>query len=543
MLTKRPAALVAAALAGAMLLSACGGGDDGGSDASGGTYSVYINEPQSPLVPGDTTEDQGNQVIHSLWTGLVEYDQDGAIQYTGVADSIETQDNVTWTVKLKDGWTFHDGTPVDAASFVDAWNYTAYSPNAFTGSSFFANIEGYDDLQAPTDAEGNVTGDPAASEMSGLQVVDDTTFTVTLTGPFAQFPVTVGYTVFYPLPDVFFDDPEAFGTNPVGNGPFQAEEEYQAGVGFTLTRYDDYAGENAAQAEALEYRVYADVNTAYTDVQGGSVDIVRRIPADAATTAPAEFGDRYLETEGASFDFLRLPLYDERYSDPRVRQALSLAVDRAAISEAIFGGTREPADAFIPPTIPGYREGACTYCELDVDRANQLLDDAGFDRSQPIELWFNAGGGHEAWMQAVGNQLRDNLGVQYILKGDLQQAQYLPLATNRGMTGPFRQGWGMDYPSPQNFLEPLHSTAAFPPGSNYSFYSNPEFDDLVVQGNEAAGQDEAIEYYNQAEDVLAEDMPLIPMFFRVEQTVFSENVSNVDVDIFGRIDTAAVTVN
>ncbi|MGY1813761.1 peptide ABC transporter substrate-binding protein [Blastococcus sp. SYSU D00820] len=547
-LKKRHGALVATALAGVLVLTACGGGGDDGNGGSaeggtGGTYSMYIGEPENPLVPGNTTEDQGNQVIHSLWTGLIEYGDDGGIQYTGVAESIETEDNITWTVTLKDGWTFHDGTAVDAESFVDAWNYTAYSPNAFSGSSFFANIEGYDDLQAPTDDAGEITGEPAAQEMSGLQVVDDRTFTVTLTGPFAQFPVTVGYTVFYPLPDAFFEDPEGFGTQPIGNGPFQAEEEYEPGIGFTLTRYDDYAGENPAQADSLEYRVYADVNTAYTDAQGGTLDIVRRIPADAAATAQDEFGDRYIETESASFDFLRLPLYDERYADPRVRQALSLAIDRESISEAIFGGTREPADSFIPPTIPGYREGACTYCEFDPDQANQLLDEAGFDRGQPIELWFNAGGSHEAWMQAVGNQLRDNLGVEYVLRGDLQQAQYLPLASEQGMTGPFRQGWGMDYPSPQNFLEPLHSTTSFPPGSNYSFYSNPEFDELVTQGNQAATEDEAIEFYNQAEDVLAEDMPLIPMFFRVEQTVTSENVSNVKVDIFGRVDTAAVTVN
>ncbi len=82
------------------------------------------------------------------------------MQYTGVADSIESDDSTTWTVKLKDGWTFHDGTPVTAASFVDAWNYTALSTNAQGGSYFFANVEGYDDLQAETDDAGNVVTPP-----------------------------------------------------------------------------------------------------------------------------------------------------------------------------------------------------------------------------------------------------------------------------------------------------------------------------------------------------------------------------------------------
>lgn len=548
-LSKRRGALVAAGIAAAMMLSACGGSDEngggeGGSESTGGTFSMYIGEPENPLIPGNTTEDQGNQVVSSLWTGLVQYDESGEVVYTGVADSIESEDNTTWTVKLKDGWTFHDGTPVTAESFVKAWNYTALSTNAQGASYFFANVEGYDQLQAPTDADGNVTGDPAATEMSGLEVVDDSTFTVTLTAPFAQYPVTVGYTAFYPLPEAFFEDPEAAGRKPIGNGPFKADDEFVPGTGITLSRYEDYAGEEPAKADKVEYRVYADVATAYTDVQGGSLDIVRRIPPDASASAPDEFGDRYLENESSSFTYLGFPTYDPRYADKRVRQAFSMAIDREAIAEAIFNGTRTPATTLIAPMIDGSREGACQYCTLDVERANQLLDEAGFDRSQPIDLWFNAGAGHDAWVQAVGNQLRENLGIEYQLKGDLDFSEYLPLQDQKGMTGPFRLGWGMDYPSPQNYLEPLYSTAALPPaGSNATFYSNPEVDDLISQGNQAATNEEAIEFYNQAEDLILEDMPVIPMFFQIEQSVFSENVSNVVVDLFGRVEAENVTVN
>jgi ABC-type oligopeptide transport system substrate-binding subunit len=101
------------------------------------------------------------------------------------------------------------------------------------------------------------------------------------------------------------------------------------------------------------------------------------------------------------------------------------------------------------------------------------------------------------------------------------------------MTGPFRLGWGMDYPSPQNFLEPLFSTSALPPnGSNSTFYSNPEFDKLVEAGNVAETNEEAIELYQQADDVLLEDMPMAPMFFRATQGARSENVENVQFDAF-----------
>ena len=222
-----------------------------------------------------------------------------------------------------------------------------------------------------------------------------------------------------------------------------------------------------------------------------------------------------------------------------------MAIDREAISEAIFNGSRVAADDAIAPVVTGYREGACQYCTFDADAANALLDEAGFDRSQPVELWFNAGAGHDAWVQAVGNQLRDNLGIaDYTLRGDLEFAEYLPTGDAQGFTGPFRLGWSMDYPSAVNYLEPLHSTSALPPnGSNSAFYSNPAFDTLVDQGNAAATEEEAIALYQQADDLLLEDMPIAPMFFDVEQVVHSENVSDVVMDVYTDIQVAEVSVN
>jgi oligopeptide transport system substrate-binding protein len=374
--------------------------------------------------------------------------------------------------------------------------------------------------------------------MSGLRIIDDQTFTVTLTAPFAQFPVTVGYSPFFPLPEAYFDDPEGFGVRPIGNGPFRAEEDYAPGEGITLARYDDYAGPQAASVDAIEYRVYTDTATAYTDALAGELDVVPNVPAEAAGAAEEDFTGRYVESEAAGLTFLALPLYDERYADRRVRQALSMAIDRQAIADALFTGTRRPADSLVAPIVPGHRDGACGYCVLDVTRANALLDEAGFDRARPIELWFNAGAGNDAWMEALGNQLRTNLGVEFVLRGDLAPAEYGPLMDEQGMTGPFRMGWAMDYPSPQSYLEPLYSTQAQPPaGSNVSFYSNPDFDALVAEGNAAPTDAQAIAAYNRAEDVLLEDMPVIPLFFQVTPTVYSAGVADVVVDVFGRVDT------
>ncbi|SDY70394.1 oligopeptide transport system substrate-binding protein [Geodermatophilus africanus] len=543
-LSKRSAALIATGLSGAMLLSACGGGDDdggssGGAAADGGTFSIYINEPENPLVPGNTTETEGGQVVDTLWTGLVEYDPEtNQAAYTGVAESIESADQQTWTVTLKDGWTFHDGTPVNAQSFIQAWNYTANSANAQGNSYFFANIAGYDDLQAA-----ETGGQPAATEMSGLRQLDDLTFEVQLAEPYAQWPTTTGYSAFFPLPQAFFDDPEGFGEQPIGNGPFQAEEPFVPGVGITLSRFDEYGGDQPANAESVEIRVYTEQSTAYTDLQGGTLDIVDTLPPDAIATAEQEFGDRYIETEQGDITSLGFPTYDQRFADPNVRKAFSMAIDRQAISDAIFNGTRTPAASYISPVVNGHRADACDTCQLDVEEANRLLDEAGFDRSQPVDLWFNAGGGHEEWMQAVGNQIRENLGVEYALRGDLQFAEYLPLQDAQGMTGPFRSGWIMDYPVAENFLGPLYSTEALPPaGSNVTFYSNPEFDRLLAEANAADGDEAAIAGYQAAEDVLLADFPAAPLFYRLNQGAHSERVDNVIINAFGRIDAAAVEV-
>jgi ABC-type transport system substrate-binding protein len=548
-LSKRKSALVATAIAAAMLMTACGGSNEGngngGATNADGTFSVYIGEPENPLIPGNTTESEGDQVVNSLWTGLVGYSQSGEVEYNGVAESIKSDDNTNWTVTLKDGWTFHDGTPVNAESFVKAWNYTAYSPNAQSGSGYLSRIAGYEDLQAPVDPVTEApAGNPAATEMSGLKVVDDTTFTVALSSPFAQLPAVVGYNPFYPLPQAFFDDPAAFGTKPIGNGPFKADAEFVPGEGITLTRFDDYAGDNKAKAASVEYRVYAEVGTAYTDAQDGNLDIVDVIPPDAIATAESEFGDRFIRTKSSQITYLGFPTYDARFADPRVRQAISMGVDREAISKAIFEGTRTPADSFIAPVVDGYREGICEYCAFDKAQANKLLDDAGFDRTKPVELWFNAGAGHDAWIEAVGNQLRSNLGVEFALQGNLDFAEYLPLGQAKGFTGPYRYGWSFDYPSADSYLTPLFTPAAQPPaGSNYSFYENPKVTDLITKGDSADTPADAIKAYQDAEDLLIQDMPMAPMFFTEIQSVHSEHVANVKLDLFQRVLVADVTVN
>jgi oligopeptide transport system substrate-binding protein len=496
-----------------------------------GTFSVYLGEPQRPLVPGNTTETEGGKVIEALWTPLVTFDERSrTVTYDGAAESVTSTDNRQWTIKIKAGWTFHDGTPVTAESYVRAWNYTALSSNAQGASYFFSGVQGYDALQGSDGKE------PTATRMAGLRAPDPTTIEVTLSEAFAIFPITLGYYGFNPLPEAFYADPVAFGKKPIGNGPFKADTEWVPGRGITLSRYDNYAGKDKAKSRGVVMRVYTELSTAYTDVLAGNLDVLHGLPPDAYANAKDIFKDHYLEQPSSAVTSLAFPLYDKRYADVRVRRALSMAIDRKAIVNAIFLGTRVVADSFAPPMVVGYNAGACgRWCEYHPDEAKQLLTEAGFDTSAPVELWFNAGAGHDSWMTAVGNMFR-KIGLTYKLRGNLQFSEFLSKRGAKEMTGPFRSSWVMDYPSVENYLAPQFATASIgPSGSNTVFYSNPVFDAALADGNRAPSIAASSTAYGKAERILAEDLPNAPMFYGLDQTVWTKRVSGIRYSIIGDI--------
>lgn len=492
-----------------------------------GMFSMFLGEPQHPLIPGNTTETEGSKIVEAVWTPLVTFDvKSRAVTYDGAAESVTSTDNTHWTIKLKPGWTFHDGSPVTAESYVKAWNYTALSTNAQGASYFFSNVAGYESLQGEDGKE------PTSTKMWGLRAKDKDTIEVTLAEPFAIFPVTLGYSAFDPLPEVFYKDPVAFGKKPVGQGPFKSETEWVPGHGMTLTRYDDYKGKSKAKSKGVVMKMYTELSTAYTDVLAGNLDILKNLPPDAYASAKDVFKDRYTEQASPDITSLGFPLYDPRYADVRVRQALSMAIDRKAIVNAIFLGTRVAADSFAPPTVVGYRANACgKWCEYHPDEAKKLLQEANFDMSKPVEIWFNAGAGHDGWMTAVANMFR-KIGLTYKLRGNLQFNEFLSKRDAKEMTGPFRLAWIMDYPSIENFLATQYATAALAPaGSNTTFYSNQEFDEALSEGDRAHSIEDANKAYQHAEDILVRDLPGTPIFYGMDQTVWSKRVSNVHYDI------------
>ena len=523
----------AAGGAAALTLAACGsdggdGGSDGGSGSGGSGEPIYANgtEPENPLIPTNTSEVGGGRIITSVFSGLVYYTAEGKVE-NEVAESIETEDSQSWTIKIREGLKFSDGSPLTAQSFVDAWNFGANTANAQKSQSFFQPIEGFDEVSAD-DATEDLT-------LSGLEVVDDTTFTVKLVSAQADFSSRLGYSAYSPLPDSAYEDIDGFGEKPVGNGPYMVDS-WAHDSEIVLVPNPEYDGPRAAQNAGITFVIYADEETLFNDMLSGNVDVSDIIPTSALSTFEDELGERAVNAPGAVFQSFTIPQDDPDFSGEAGklrRQALSYAIDRKAICDSLFFGTRSPATDFVAPVIDG---GGATdipgseVLEFDEAKAKELWEKA--EEMEPFKgpftLAYNADSPHKDWVEAVCNSLKNTLGIEATPNPFPAFGEFRQQITARTMEGAFRSGWQADYPSVYNFLGPLYSSAAADgKGSNDGDYKNPEFDELLKEGLAASDIDAANEKFHAAEAILMEDLPAIPLWYQNTMGGFSDQVSNV----------------
>ena len=411
--------LTATVSASAMLLAACGGGSGssgstGSGDSAGkqgGSISVRGCNPENPLIPGATTETCGGDVIDAVTARLVHYNVDTAKPENDIAESIETKDNQNFTVKLKKGYKFSDGTEVKAKNFVDAWNYTALSTNAQGASYFMEPIEGFADLQAE---EGQT---PKAKTMSGLKVVDDTTFTIKTTDKVSNLPERLGYSAFAPLPDSFAKDPKAFGDKPIGAGPYTVES-WTKNQAIVLKKNPNYSGANKGSLDQITFKIYQDSSAAYNDVMAGNLDVTDEIPSSAITADKykTDLPDRNAQKEygGISTMTFASAKADPAVQNPKVRQAISMAVDREAVIKSQFNGTRTPATGWVATTVNGYKAGACgEFCTYDAAKAKALLQEAGGFKGK-LTLSYNADASHKDWTEATCQSIKEALAIDCV---------------------------------------------------------------------------------------------------------------------------------
>ncbi|AZI57450.1 ABC transporter substrate-binding protein [Nakamurella antarctica] len=571
---KRQLSVVTALVAGAaLLLSACGSdskttssdssgpaatgssaagtessaaGSDAGSssaapaEATGGVILANGTEPQNPLIPSNTNEVGGGRIIDNIFAKLVYYDAKGET-HMEAAESIETTDSKTFTVKLKAGQKFTDGEPVTSASFIDAWNFGADVTNAQLSSYFFDPIEGFADVNycekdaGPPDKKGKATCLPApkAKTMSGLKKVDDTTFTITLTEAQSDFPLRLGYSAFAPLPTSAFKDIKAFGENPVGNGPYMLSGpgSWEHNVKIDLVPNPDYTGDRKPQNGGLTFTFYQAYEAAYSDLQSNLLDVIDGIPPGSLTSYETDLPGRSVNQPAAVFQSFTVPARDPHFSGEEGnlrRQAISMAINRDEITKIIFSGTRTPASDFTSPVIAGWSD---SLKGADVLKFNADGAKKAWAAANAISPWdgkftiaYNSDGGHKEWVDAVSNSIKNTLGIDAEGKPYASFAELRTQVTDRSIEGGFRTGWQADYPSVSNFLGPIYKTGA---GSNDGDYSNPEFDKLLGEGSAAKTVEEGNKFYEQAQEILLKELPAIPLWYSNVTGGFSTNVSNV----------------
>jgi oligopeptide transport system substrate-binding protein len=511
-----------------VVLAGCGGGV-----LSPDVVMVNGAEPPNPLIPTGTNDSNGGRILDRLFAGLVSYDAAGKPS-PEVAQSIETTDNVNYRITLRPGWKFTDGSPVTAHSFVDAWNYGALSANAQLQQEFFSPIDGFDEVAQVAGAP----GDGKPTTMSGLRVVNDLEFTVRLKAPTVDFKLRLGHSAFYPLPDMAFRDMAAFGRNPVGNGPYQLADgpdgpAWEHNVKIDLKPNPGYRGNRKPHNKGLRFEFYANLDTAYADLLSGNLDVLDTIPSSALTIYKRDLGGNAASGPVAVSQSLDTPLRLPHFGgeEGRLRRlALSAAINRPQICQQIFNGTRSPARDFTAQSLPGFDPNIPGNDALNFnpERARQLWAQANAISpwSGRYAIGYNADSGHQEWVDAVANSIKNVLGIDAVGAPHPTFAGYRTQITNRTIDTAFRAGWIGDYPSMIEFVAPLYATGA---GSNDVGYSSREFDAGLADAEAAPDLREADVLVNVAQRILLHDMPAVPLWYYIAVLGWSSAVHGVTV--------------
>jgi peptide/nickel transport system substrate-binding protein/oligopeptide transport system substrate-binding protein len=356
----------------------------------------------------------------------------------------------------------------------------------------------------------------------------------------------LGYTAFLPLPLAAFSDiPDnvlspQYNEAPIGQGPFRMEGRWQHDQMIRTVRFDAYAGPQKPVIAGVHYKIYQSLATQYQDLLAGQLDIVPEIGPENIGSAPTDLGERFVQLPASTIQILAFPTFDPRFSKVEIRRAISMAIDRDEITRVIFRNGQKPLRAFVSPLVPGYREGICgAACQFDPKKARELFEAAGGAKvvGGRLEIAYNVDGDHKPWIDAACNQLRTNLGVECLGNPQPKFAELLTKAANKEPMGMFRMGWIFDYPVIENYLRPLYATNG---SSNYYGYSNAEFDRLLAAGDRAATPDEALTFYQKAEEILAHDLPVLPMRYMLNNFGHSTRVTGVRVDLFKYVDKLAL---
>ena len=388
-------------------------------------------------------------------------------------------------------------------------------------------VDGYDEVVADNTGEAKLN----------LDAPDDYTFVVNLNMSYADFPYVVSHLATSPVPESAAADISSFKLAPVGNGAFMMEGEWVDGQYIQVVRNENYVG-NKPHVDGVNFNIYKDVTTAFTEFEAGNLDYAQ-IPTGRIQAVSDQYGvspDGYTANPGeqtllgdeTSIYYLICNNEDEVMSNRDLRIAISYAVDRQAICDTALQGTRSPATNMLAVGVPGSVEGGWIYTSptKDVDKANEYFDKAGYpanaDGKRDLTLTFssNTGSSNEQILQMVMADL-EACGVTCELNLQEWAAYIDSLQSMDYQIG--RLGWTIQVPYADGVLQPLFYTGS---GDNNSGYSNPDFDAALDYARTVVDSDERIKAYQDANAIVAEDMPVIPMFNYCHTYLTSGRVNN-----------------
>ncbi len=539
---RRGVKLLALILGLSLVAAACGGdddesGDSGDTGASGEEptqggevvdLGTFVGDPPEHIDPALNSTLDAYQVVNSLYDGLTDIDAsdpDNPEIVPQVAESFESNEDATeWTFTIRDELFFSSGEQVLPSSFSRAWE-RASDPDFAGDYSYLMNfIEG-----------GAEKLDGTADTLAGVEVDDDAmTLTVTLSAPYSNFPAVAGFQLFMPMPsdvDDLADQNEWENGLMVGNGPFMLDTA-RTDTEIVLvpnpewdgTKYDEaFALPEQPYVDTLTFRVSADPDTSYNSFEAGEGDTAQ-IPPGRVNEATSAYANTLDVSILGSYHF------DINMEDPvlggdenlLLRKAISQSLNRDEINAAVYEDSRTVSNGVTPEGIPGWAADLCADCGYDVEAAQENFDAwvaEGNELTEPLRIQYNLGAGHENVVAIMIDNL-SAIGIEAVEEGIDTETYFTQLAD--GACTICRAGWFADYPTYDNFMYDLFHTDAIG-GNNYSYYSNPEFDELVDEAKATVDPAEQADLFQQAETMLLDDVAVIPVVWYRGDYVFNED--------------------
>jgi len=503
--------LATTTLVASLVLTGCGSRET--AVASGNRDQVLhignLSEP-SDLDPQTVSSLQDFQIIVGLFEGLTNYDPATAEPIPGVATRWESSsDALKWIFHLRPAAKWSNGEALTAHDFV--WAYQRVL-SAKLGSEYSAM------LFCLVNAREYLAGDVTDFSAVGVKAIDDHTLELTLAYPVPYLPGMVAHAVWFPLHKATILAHGAMdrrGTrwtrpgNLVSNGPFILTE-WKPDQYIRIERNSQYWDTANVRLNQVNFYPIANSTTEEAAFRSGQLHATVTIPQakiDVYKTDPEKAGLLKQHPQLATY-FYRMNVERPPLDDARVRRALSMAIDRQKIIDAVAKGDQIPAFNLTPPGTGGYESPAII--THDAEGARKLLAAAGFPGGQgfpSIELLYNTSDGHRALAEALQQMWRSELGIDITLYN--QEAKVWNDTMREGNYHIARTGWVGDYLDASTFLD-LMTTEN---GNNQTNWSNARYDALIEKSRTVIEKSARFDLYREAESILMQDSPIIPLYF------------------------------